>query len=67
MNECKHPEESREWEEGNYVPPYGWEIYPGWYCLDCGEQMEDPEVARSERDHDLDRDHNLESRMEDTL
>lgn len=41
-DECKH--ENVEFEEGNYVPPYGWEISPGHYCLDCGEMVEYDEV-----------------------
>lgn len=41
-DECLH--ENVEFEEGNHVPPYGWEISPGYYCIDCGEMMEDDEV-----------------------
>lgn len=63
MDECKH--DNVEWDPGNHVPPYGWEIYPGYYCHDCGQMVPDREPE--ERDHDLDRDHDLESRMEDTL
>lgn len=37
---CEHPAEEIEFEEGNHVPPYGWEIYPGWYCS-CGEMLDD--------------------------
>ena len=40
--ECQH--ENVEYDPGNYVPPFGWEQYPGMYCLDCGEAMEDDEV-----------------------
>lgn len=52
MAECGHPEDKREFESGNYVPMYGWEIYPGWYCMDCGEMLDieeegpDPDMAR---------------------
>ena len=41
-DECPH--ENTEYEHGNYIPPYGWEIYPGLYCLDCGEMLADDEV-----------------------
>lgn len=37
--ECQH--EDVEYEEGNYVAPYGWETYPGMYCMDCGEMVND--------------------------
>lgn len=53
-DECPH--ENREFDEGNYVAPYEWETYPGWYCLDCGEMLDsgeepynvftDPDYAR---------------------
>lgn len=42
MSDCKH--ENVEFEAGNHVPPFGWEIYPGYYCLDCGQMMDDDEV-----------------------
>lgn len=38
---CEHPPEDIEYDSGHMVPPYGWEIYPGWYCLKCGDQMTD--------------------------
>ena len=34
------PHETVEWDPGNHVPPYGWEIYPGYYCMDCGESID---------------------------
>lgn len=49
---CSHPAESREFEAGNYVPPFGWEIHPGWYCGDCGEML-DPEEIEDGPDPDL--------------
>ena len=39
MSDCLH--EHQDFEQGNYVSPYGWETYPGWYCLDCGEMMKE--------------------------
>jgi hypothetical protein len=32
-----------EFDPGNKVPPYGWEQYPGWYCTDCGQQIDEDE------------------------
>ncbi len=51
MTKCQH--ENVEFEGGNYVPPFGWEIYPGYYCLDCGQMMSDEEVGVGEPDPDL--------------
>lgn len=45
MDECLH--ENREYDQGNYVDPYGWETYPGWYCLDCGEMLDGDEEPYS--------------------
>jgi hypothetical protein len=42
------PHENREFEAGNYVPPYGWEIAPGVYCLDCGELLDMEEEETEE-------------------
>lgn len=36
--DCTH--ENKDYDPGNHVPPYGWEIYPGWYCTDCGEMLD---------------------------
>lgn len=44
--ECDHPADDLEYTSGNYVAPYGWETYPGWYCTTCGimvEMFEDDE------------------------
>lgn len=49
--DCTH--EEIEFDPGNHVPGYGWEIYPGHYCLDCGEQVEEPVY---EPDPDLEND-----------
>jgi|GEM_PF-6279678 len=55
MAECEHPIESREYDPGNYVPPFGWELYPGWFCMDCSEELDpddfgpDPDLARDEK------------------
>lgn len=38
--ECTH--ENVEWDPGNHVPPFGWEQYPGWFCEDCREEVDDP-------------------------
>lgn len=68
MSECQHPEKSREYDPGNWVPPYGWEQYPGWYCHDCGEMLEDDEVThRGEPDPDLARKYELEDEMRNPL
>jgi hypothetical protein len=48
--ECPH--ENKEFDPGNHVPPYGWETYPGVYCLDCGEMLSDDEGV-DEIDPDL--------------
>ena len=34
------PHEVTEFVEGNYVPPFGWEQYPGHFCIECGESVE---------------------------
>ena len=51
MADCTH--ENIEFEAGNHVPPFGWEIYPGYYCTDCGEMVDnpepDPDVAYKEK------------------
>lgn len=39
--ECTH--ENVDYDPGNHVPPFGWEQYPGWFCEDCGEEVEAPE------------------------
>lgn len=44
-DECDHPEKSREYDEGNYVPGFGWEQWPGWYCHDCNEMLDEEEVT----------------------
>lgn len=67
MDECQHPEESREWDEGNHVPPYGWEQYPGWYCLDCGEMLEGGEPYSTLNDPDYARQAELEDEMRNPL
>lgn len=36
--ECEHRDVY--FEAGNYIPPYGWETYPGWFCEDCGQEIE---------------------------
>lgn len=51
--ECLHPLESLDFTSGNYVSPYGWETYPGWYCLDCGESVDDPHHELHEVDPDF--------------
>ena len=40
--ECDHLEDSRDYYHGNYIAPYGWEQFPGWYCIDCGEMVGEP-------------------------
>lgn len=37
--ECAH--EHIEFDEGNYVPQMGWELHPGFFCVDCGKEVED--------------------------
>ena len=65
-DECPH--ENVEWEEGNYVPPYGWEISPGHYCIDCGEMVDPDEASYSTaNDPDLDRKYELEDEMRNPL
>lgn len=65
MDECPH--ENRDYDEGNYVAPYGWETYPGWYCLDCGEMLEDGEPYNPFTDPDLARKAELEDEMRNPL
>lgn len=48
MSECQHPEESWEYDPGNWVPPYGWEQWPGWYCHDCGDTLDEKEWGLDE-------------------
>lgn len=62
-DECPH--ENVEWEDGNYVPPYGWEISPGHYCIDCGEMVDEPYSIRN--DPDFDRKYELEDEMRNPL
>lgn len=62
-DECPH--ENVEWEEGNYVPPYGWEISPGHYCIDCGEIVDAPYSIHD--DPDFDRKYELEDEMRNPL
>lgn len=38
MGECLH--ENRDYDPGDYVAPYGWDTYPGWYCADCGAMVD---------------------------
>ena len=65
-DECPH--ENRDYDEGNYVAPYGWEIYPGWYCLDCGEMLDEEEVDPDHGyDPDLARKYELEDEMRNPL
>ena len=40
-DECSHPDV--EYDPGNYVPPFGWELWPGWFCQDCGLEIEQDE------------------------
>lgn len=60
MSECLHPEEDREFSAGNWVPPYGWEQWPGLYCLQCGEMLDEGEYGYPEDDGDEIRDRRLE-------
>jgi hypothetical protein len=53
-DECPH--DDVEFEPGNHVPPFGWEIHPGYYCTNCGEMVDrdepdepDPDLARNMR------------------
>lgn len=39
-DECEHPEEMREYDPGNYVPPYGWEQTPTWFCILCNTPLD---------------------------
>lgn len=65
-DECPH--ENRDYDEGNYVASYGWEIYPGWYCLDCGEMLDEEEVDPDHGyDPDLARKYELEDEMRNPL
>lgn len=66
MDECSH--ENREFDEGNWVgSPYGWETYPGWYCLDCGEMLDDEEPRSVFDDPDYRRQAELEDEMRNPL
>ena len=40
--ECEHND--REYQEGNYIAPFGWEQYPGWYCWDCEEMIPEEDI-----------------------
>lgn len=40
--DCTHPEV--EYDEGNYVPPFGWELHPGWFCVDCSEELPQEDI-----------------------
>lgn len=55
--ECQH--ENVEFDPGNHVPPYGWEIRPGLYCLDCGDMVDDG-LGEDQDDGDRYRDFTLE-------
>lgn len=61
-DECPH--ENQDYDEGNHIPPYGWETYPGWYCLDCGEMLDEEERNQYSlsNDPDLARKHEMEDR-----
>lgn len=64
---AKCPHENLEYVDGHYVAPYGWEAYPGWYCLDCVEMLEDGEPYSTTNDPDLARKYELEDDMRDLL
>lgn len=47
------PHERIEFDPGNHVPGFGWEIHPGYYCFDCGAMVDDPQPENDEPDPDL--------------
>lgn len=49
--ECQH--ENIEFEAGNHVPPFGWEISPGYYCIDCGVMVDDPHEPDPDLPHKI--------------